>query len=91
MCPDHARQQERTRYNRDVRKWYYTERWKALRRQVMLDQHYTCAEPGCAHVELSLDIDHIEPHRGDPAKFWNRANLRGLCHSCHARKTGRGY
>jgi len=88
LCPDHALQKERTRSNRDVRKWYYTERWKELRRQVMLEQHHICAE--CGHLEVSLDVDHIEPHRGDPAKFWDRANLRGLCHACHGRKTGRG-
>jgi len=88
MCPDHERQKERTRYNRDSRKWYYTQQWKDLRHQVMVEQHYTCAE--CGHVELSLDIDHITPHRGNEALFWDRRNLAGLCHTCHARKTGRG-
>lgn len=88
MCPAHSLQKERTRYNRDVRKWYYTERWKQLRRLVIQAQHHACAE--CGHVELVLDVDHIEPHRGDPAKFWNVKNLQGLCASCHSRKTGKG-
>ena len=88
LCPDHAREKERTRYNRDVRKWYYTERWKRLRNQVLLEQYHRCAT--CGHTELSLDIDHIQPHQGNPALFWNRANLQGLCPSCHSRKTGAG-
>lgn len=90
LCPVHALQKERTRYNRDVRKWYYTQRWKLLRQRVLLEQSHTCAEAGCGHVNLSLDVDHVVPHRGNPALFWDRANLRGLCHACHARKTGRG-
>ena len=34
-------------------------------------------------------VDHIVPHRGDPALFWDRSNWRGLCKSCHDKKTGR--
>lgn len=30
-------------------------------------------------------VDHIEPHRGDMKKFWNRCNWQPLCHSCHSR------
>lgn len=28
--------------------------------------------------------DHIEPHRGDLGRFWDRANLQCLCAGCHA-------
>ena len=35
-------------------------------------------------------VDHIRPHRGDAALFWDRANLQSLCRSCHARKTACG-
>jgi 5-methylcytosine-specific restriction protein A len=36
---------------------------------------------------LTSDVDHIEPHRGDPRLFWSRGNLQGLCRPCHTRKT----
>lgn len=26
--------------------------------------------------------DHVEPHRGDPEKFWN-GELQSLCDTCH--------
>lgn len=46
-----------------------------------------CEELGL--VELATDVDHIKPHRGDLRIFWDRSNWRGLCHSCHSRKTAR--
>jgi 5-methylcytosine-specific restriction protein A len=32
-------------------------------------------------------VDHIEPHKGDVALFWTRANWQSLCKPCHDRKT----
>lgn len=28
-------------------------------------------------------VDHILPHRGDAALFWDRANLQSVCKLCH--------
>jgi len=79
---------EHTRPNRDVRKWYYTAQWAHLRQQVLTDAAYTCAQ--CGMVQAALDVDHIVKHEGDPAQFWNRANLQALCKPCHSRKTEQG-
>ena len=35
-------------------------------------------------VEASV-VDHIEPHRGDLKKFWDRENWQALCAPCHDR------
>ena len=35
----------------------------------------------------ATDVDHIVPHRGDPALFWDEENWQALCHSCHSKKT----
>lgn len=88
MCPQHSLQKEQNRANRDVRKWYYTVRWKRLRQLVIVEQNHRCIS--CGHAVLELDVDHTIPHRGDPGLFWTRSNLRAMCHSCHARKTGQG-
>lgn len=32
-------------------------------------------------------VDHIEPHKGDMALFWEPANHQALCKPCHDRKT----
>lgn len=47
-----------------------------------------CAEHGRrGEVEAATEVDHIIPHKGDMALFWNRANWQSLCHSCHSTKT----
>lgn len=62
---------------------YLTPGWKALRARVLEE------EPVCraCHRALATHCDHIRPHRGDPLLFWDRANLQGLCRSCHSSKT----
>ena len=32
-------------------------------------------------------VDHIIPHRGDEALFWDRSNWQALCHRHHSIKT----
>ena len=87
-CAPHAVAQEHTRPNRDVRKWYYTTQWIHLRQVVLSDAAYTCAQ--CGAIQGNLDVDHIVKHEGDPAQFWNQANLQALCKRCHSLKTARG-
>jgi 5-methylcytosine-specific restriction endonuclease McrA len=87
-CKQHAVQLEHMRRNRDIRKWYYTSRWIHLRQQVMTEAWYTCA--ACGQVQADLQVDHIVKHEGDPARFWDRANLQPLCPRCHNLKTRRG-
>lgn len=36
-----------------------------------------------------LVVDHIIPHRGDMAVFWDRSNWQTLCKPCHDLKTAR--
>jgi 5-methylcytosine-specific restriction protein A len=85
-CPAHARAKEQQRYNSDTRKWYSTSAWQTLR-QLVLGEQPVCAD--CKKAP-STEVDHIAPHRGDYAKFWNRAGLQGMCRACHGRKTQRG-
>jgi 5-methylcytosine-specific restriction protein A len=32
-------------------------------------------------------VDHIKPHKGDQALFWQRDNWQSLCKRCHDYKT----
>ena len=32
-------------------------------------------------------VDHIIPHRGDDALFWDQSNWQALCKKCHDKKT----
>jgi 5-methylcytosine-specific restriction protein A len=35
----------------------------------------------------AVHVDHIKPHGGDLALFWDPKNWQGLCGSCHSTKT----
>jgi 5-methylcytosine-specific restriction protein A len=63
---------------------YGTAAWKQMRAaQLSADPLCRmCAERGCL-VPASV-ADHVTPHRGGDAAFWEGA-LQSLCASCHSR------
>lgn len=87
-CRVHAARAERLSPLFNVRRWYRTSRWFALRARVLRRQRWC---PLCEVDDLqtkTTDCDHIVPHRGDPALFWDETNLQGLCKRHHAQKSG---
>lgn len=66
---------------------YNNEQWREA------SKAYRLANPLCVECErhgvtkAAECVDHIEPHRGDYQRFWNRHNWQSLCNECHARKT----
>lgn len=38
-------------------------------------------------VTAAVEVDHIVPHRGDPALMWDSDNWQALCKHCHSVKT----
>jgi 5-methylcytosine-specific restriction protein A len=89
-CAAHRRS-ERDRPNVDIRKWYRSPRWRALRAWKLKQQpHCGGREDGIPCGAQTTDIDHIIPHRGNSAMFWSVGNLEAKCHRCHSSKTGRG-
>ena len=67
----------------------YGAAWQKASRE-FLRAHPLCEE--CMkrgkYVKATV-VDHIVPHRGDEALFWDRSNWRPLCKRCHDRKTRR--
>lgn len=59
----------------------YDGRWRKERGAFLL------AYPLCACGEAATMVDHIEPHGGDPVKFWDRSNWQPLCKDCHDSKS----
>lgn len=79
-------QREAAREAQPWRKWYQTARWRALRNRIILRDAATCQWPGCGRVcaeKGEATVDHIRPHRGDAALFWDEGNLQLLCKACH--------
>lgn len=68
------------------RAWYRTTRWAKLRASILKRDLYTCRM--CGRVGQSRDMvaDHIIPHRGSEALFWDAGNIQILCHQpCHSK------
>lgn len=62
---------------------YSTKRWKAIRSQRLNEDPLCkyCMDRGKATP--ATIIDHINPHRGDEALFFNYLNTQSLCKACH--------
>jgi 5-methylcytosine-specific restriction protein A len=91
-CSTHgakARRRELDQHRGSARARGYDNRWDKARKT------FLGANPLCVHckaegrVVAASVVDHVIPHRGDRALFWNPSNLQGLCAPCHARKTAR--
>lgn len=88
-CERHRRQEQK---EYDRRRGYpaargYSSEWRITSRA------YLARNPLCVEcmkqrrVVAATVTDHIIPHRGDPALFWDPINWQALCKSCHDRKT----
>lgn len=58
----------------------YNHEWRKAR-LAFLALHPSCA----LCFAPATVVDHITPHRGDDALFWNPLNWQPLCESCHNR------
>ena len=89
-CPQHTKG-ERDRPNVDVRKWYRTTRWQQMRDRKREEDPFCveCVKEGRPYVPWT-DLDHIVPHRGDEARFYDYSGVQGLCREHHSAKTGKG-
>ncbi len=67
---------------RSSSKMGYDHQWRAYRKG-FIERHPLCVECGM----LGNTVDHIKPHKGDKALFWDVRNHQTMCHSCHSRKT----
>jgi len=85
----HKERQDRVRARRDpvIQALYATAEWRALRAEVCRAANYICASSRCPNK--ATIADHLKPHRGAAALFFDRANLQALCKRCHDRKTAR--
>ena len=65
----------------------YNRQWQKARARY-LQAHPLCVKCMAEgkYVKATV-VDHIQPHRGDPALFWDENNWQALCKSCHDKKT----
>lgn len=70
------------------RSWYRTKRWAKLRMQVFVRDNFVCQRSGvlCVGRHPAPDspvANHVRPHRGDPALFWDPDNLQTVSKQVH--------
>ena len=68
--------------------WLNTSRWQRLRLKVLERDSYICRQTGVLLIGKhpapdSPVVDHIIPHRGDPALFWDEGNLQSVSKAWH--------
>ncbi len=65
----------------------YGSKWQKARARFLKINPFCvrCYEKGKI-VEATV-VDHLIPHRGDQALFWDESNWQPLCKKCHDRKT----
>lgn len=65
------------------RKWYKLAAWKRLRAQRLAVEPLCrmCRDDG--RVTVANVCDHIRPHKGNRALFFDFANTQSLCKPCH--------
>lgn len=65
----------------------YGGRWQRYR-LAFLERNALCVMcQKLGKVTAATVVDHIEDHRGDQGKFWDKANHQALCKPCHSAKT----
>jgi 5-methylcytosine-specific restriction enzyme A len=78
-----AREFDKARAQTVARSLYKTAQWSKLRRYA-LSLNPLCVYCAKTHrVALATVVDHIIPHKGDIALFYDPHNLQCLCKKCH--------
>jgi len=62
----------------------YGQSWRRIREQVLQEEPWCRLCTAAGRRTPSAHVDHILPK---PEGTDERSNLRGLCHSCHSRRT----
>ncbi|MCP8970559.1 HNH endonuclease [Ectobacillus ponti] len=87
-CEQHSRDRRPAEQNRQTaHQRGYNSRWRKARAT------YLSRQPLCVHClqagmyTSATVVDHIVPHKGDSALFWDKTNWQPLCKRCHDIKT----
>jgi 5-methylcytosine-specific restriction enzyme A len=67
----------------------YGSRWRRARAAYLARNPLCVRCQAAGYIGSSTVVDHVVPHRGDAALFWDEANWAALCKPCHDAKTAR--
>lgn len=63
----------------------YGSRWQRYREGFLRSRPLCADHMRMGQVVAASVVDHIVPHRGDQALFWDKGNHQSLCKTCHDR------
>jgi 5-methylcytosine-specific restriction enzyme A len=71
----------------DVKRLYNSRRWKELRAAQLIKEPW-CGDCVAKGIKTkATEVDHIKPHKGDSALFFDPDNLQSKCKPHHSSKT----
>jgi len=86
-CDAHRRDRIWYRDRGSATSQLYDKRWERARLS-FLRRHPLCACARCEGKAVAASVvDHIIPHEGDLARFWDEQNWQSMAKPCHDRKT----
>lgn len=94
FCELHRREQQQwqDRQRGSAHQRGYGYKWQRASKRY-LKAHPLCECPECMagvlRVTEATVVDHIKPHKGDMALFWDRHNWQSMAKECHDKKTAR--
>lgn len=62
----------------------YDHKWRKARERHLADHPLCVYCQRLGLVTAANVVDHVVPHRGDMALFWDQANWQSLCTPCHS-------
>ena len=65
----------------------YNYRWRQTSKRYLFLHPLCVACEAQGRLTPATEVDHITPHKGDQALFWDESNWQPLCRPCHSRKT----
>ena len=86
-CDDHPRPRRKENYRGSSSARGYDRRWRKARLRHLQNEPLCRICKKTNRITEATVVDHIIPHRGNQALFWDRENWQSLCETCHNRKT----
>jgi 5-methylcytosine-specific restriction enzyme A len=86
-CPGHPGATPRPPAGLKTAERGYGSKWQRARASYLKRNPFCVACLAVDKYVAGKHVDHIEPHHGDMAKFWDTDGWQSLCARCHGRKT----
>lgn len=80
---ERERQRRSDEHRGSARDRGYDGRWEKARLGYLRKHPLCCCCEANGRIVPAVLVDHVEPHKGDKRKFWDRDNWQGLCARCH--------